>query len=213
MRCLMIKIEKIKNQNFPNIFDFKITNNGQKLNILFGGNGDLYFFVDYKENKIVNFEITKENYFLYSLFEELFNTIINCKVHEIDEFKLNECETIEELNELKKYYDEWNLDEKESYSYQTLVIDNHISYRHDDEYFDEANILYIYKENDKFRLEFILQNKKISHYIDVGIRNSGSRYIPFNQVFMKLYNSLQEYNPNYHQIHIEEYMYQKTLKK
>jgi len=72
---------------------------------------------------------------------------------------------------------------------------------------------YIYKENDKFRLEFILQNKKMSHYIDVRIRNSGSRYIPFNQVFMKLYNSLQEYDSDYHQIHIEEYMYQKTLKK
>lgn len=39
----MIKIEKIENQNFPNIFDFKITNDDQKLNILFGGNGDLYF--------------------------------------------------------------------------------------------------------------------------------------------------------------------------
>lgn len=210
----MIKIEKVENQNFPNIFDFKITNNNKCLYILFGGNGDLYFYVNKKDDiKKINFEITKENYFLYSLFEELFDRIINCKIHEIDEFQIEQCETLEELNELLKYYEKWNLDEKESYSYQTLVIDNHISYRHDDECFEEANILNIYKEDNKFKLEFILQNKKMSHYIDVRIRNSGSRYIPFNQVFMKLYNSLQEYDPNYQQIHIEEYMYQKMLKK
>jgi|GEM_PF-5639394 len=30
---------------------------------------------------------------------------------------------------------------------------------------------------------------------------------------MKMYKKLIEYEPKYHQIHIEEYSYQKTLKK
>lgn len=30
---------------------------------------------------------------------------------------------------------------------------------------------------------------------------------------MNMYNSLSEYDPNYHQIHIEEYLYSKKLQK
>ena len=51
--------------------------------------------------------------------------------------------------------------------------------------------------------------------VSIRFRNSGSRYNPFNIIFMKMFNKLQEYNPEYHQIHIEELEYQKklTLKK
>ena len=50
----------------------------------------------------------------------------------------------------------------------------------------------------------------------VRIRNSGSRYNPYNIAFMGMYQRLKEYNFNYHQIHIEEYLYSKkrrVLKK
>lgn len=48
----------------------------------------------------------------------------------------------------------------------------------------------------------------------IRFRNSGSRYNPFNINFMQMYNSLKEYDPNNHQIHIEEYLYkQNKLKK
>ena len=47
----------------------------------------------------------------------------------------------------------------------------------------------------------------------VRFRNSGSSYDPFNIPFMKFFNKLQEYDPEYHQIHIEEVILQKKLTK
>ena len=47
--------------------------------------------------------------------------------------------------------------------------------------------------------------------ISIRFRNSGSRYDPFNIIFMRMFNKLQEYNPEYHQIHLEELSYQKKL--
>ena len=51
--------------------------------------------------------------------------------------------------------------------------------------------------------------------ICIRFRNSGSTYDPFNIIFMRMFNKLQEYIPEYHQIHIEEMNYSKkrTLKK
>ena len=42
--------------------------------------------------------------------------------------------------------------------------------------------------------------------ITVRFRNSGSRYDPFNIIFMKLYQGLCALDYEYHQIHIEEYL-------
>ncbi len=53
-------------------------------------------------------------------------------------------------------------------------------------------------------------------HIPIRFRNSGSRYSPFNTVFMKMYNDLKEIddiNDYGHQIHIEEYIYTKKLHK
>ena len=54
---------------------------------------------------------------------------------------------------------------------------------------------------------------KSSFNIVVRFRNSGSRYDPFNCVFMRFYQRLQEVDPNYHQVHIEELIYRKKLKR
>lgn len=46
--------------------------------------------------------------------------------------------------------------------------------------------------------------------ISIRFRNSGSRYAPFNRLFMKMFNKLQfldDVNDYGHQIHIEEYLY------
>ena len=47
----------------------------------------------------------------------------------------------------------------------------------------------------------------------VRISNSGSRYGYFNIPFMNMYTKLCEYNPDYHQIHMEEYLYNEKVKK
>ena len=38
----------------------------------------------------------------------------------------------------------------------------------------------------------------------VRLRNSGSRYDPFNILFMNMYYKLCVYEPDYHQVHMEE---------
>ena len=50
----------------------------------------------------------------------------------------------------------------------------------------------------------------------IRFRNSGSRYDPFNIVFMRMFLKLQQVddiNDFGHQIHIEEFLYQKRLLK
>lgn len=210
----MLEIKRYQDER--NTFDYFIKNEENTFRIFFGGNLDLYFCVtrkDYEnDNEIINFEITKENYVLYSLFEQLYNKIISCEIHTIDKFEL-EMYDKDEIIEKENIYKELNKELKDSYAYKNLVRNNVISWRHDDQIYEEANILNIHKEEEKFRLEFILQSKEWSTFIDVRFRNSGSRYNPFNTIFMQLYNKLQEYNPEYHQIHIEEYLYQKKLTK
>ena len=82
---------------------------------------------------------------------------------------------------------------------------------------DIASRLVIEKENEKFKITFIKSKKDyegLFRTYAVRFRNSGSRYKPFNASFMYMYNSLKEYNPEYQQIHMEEYLYnQKVLKK
>jgi len=210
----MLEIKRYQDER--NTFDYFIKNEENTFRIFFGGNLDLYFCVNRKDyendNEIINFEITKENYVLYSLFEQLYDKIISCEIHTIDKFEL-EMYDKDEIIEKEYIYKELNKELKDSYVYKNLVKNNVISWRHDDQIYEEANILNIYKEEEKFRLEFILQSKEWSTFIDVRFRNSGSRYNPFNMVFMQFYNKLQEYDPEYHQIHIEEYLYQKKLTK
>ena len=47
--------------------------------------------------------------------------------------------------------------------------------------------------------------------ISIRFRNSGSLYDPFNMIFMRMFNKLQNYDPEYHQIHFEEINYAKKL--
>lgn len=212
----MLEIIKIQNSNFNDLYDFKIVSKNKTLNIYFGGNLDLYFYVTKNgfipnKDQIIKFDITKENYVLFSAFEKLYNDIINCNVYD-DLDDLDDLD-YEELVCKNDMYNEWNNELKNSHIYDTLVNNGVISYRHDDQIYEEANILNIYKKGEKYCLEFILKNQKISKFIDIRFRNSGSRYVPFNIPFMRLYNNLQSYNPEYHQIHIEELMYQKRLYK
>lgn len=207
----MLEVKKIPNYLDKRQYDFKIIQDNKELNILFAGTGDLCFYVKkinfIDEIQIVNFEITDENYELYSLFDRLYNTIINCDIYKIDEFD-SEFRDPEELEEKQIWYDEWNQELREHPPYN-LIHDGIISWRHDDQIFEEANILNIYKEENKYRLEFILNSKEMSHLIDIRFRNSGSRYQPFNRVFMDLYMSLQFYGTP----QMEEYLSQKKYVK
>ena len=186
-------------------YEFEFTKDNKHLEIFFGGNLDLYMTLGtdknlpYKENITIDFDITKEDYDIYEIFDTLYNDIINGNV--FDEKRLNR-----------------NI--KDNYVYRDLVDkDNNITWISDDGPREVEDKLTISKLKDTYRLTFIRNDKdldvgfKSPYSIVVRFRNSGSWYDPFNVLFMKLFHKLQELDINYHQYHIEEYMYKRKLKR
>ena len=216
--------------------DFHIEKDNQRLEIVFAGNGDLYLILDnnqlevqtYKEHlKHLNspyqekFIITKENYFIYQLFDELIQDIEDSRIYlpttnelelEFDFFGEENKESSEErckrLNEEHKKY----------YRYKLLFEDGIICWHSDEHIFEDADRVKIYRSNDEIILEFSRPPVKEEEYIyritgrtGVRFRNAGSTYEPYNIIFMRMFQKLQDYIPEYHQIHIEELEYQKRL--
>lgn len=94
-----------------------------------------------------------------------------------------------------------------------LYQDDSIYYLSDDFIEEEASSFRVTKEEDLFKITFKKSySKEYFNTFSVRIRNSGCRYGYFNIAFMNLYNNLVEYSKEqYHQIHIEEYLYNKKL--
>lgn len=212
----MISIQKYKNNT--GTYDFYLTNENSILRIFFGGNGDLYFGSNmFKQSIEDEFLITKENIILYNLFDNLYKDFKEAKVYKIDDFELQFYKTKEEIQSKYDEYNEWNNKLKASYMYQKLFYnENSITWISDDSIsFDEnkSNTLKIIKEENKYKLKFTYYEKGFSYVRSIRIRNSRSRYNPFNIVMMNFFNELQKYDPNYHQIHIEEYLYNRSIKK
>jgi len=222
-------MEIIKRKSELGTYDISIKNDNKKLSIIFGGNLDLYFILstdnrekyeDIINSKVDSFIITKENYFIYSVFEELINDIKDSKIFIQNNFD-NELFSNIDFLQNDDYYQRRNEQLKKTWEYINLYDGENITWYSDDELSDIANILKIYKNSDEdIVLEFIRQNIKDKRDINfisnnIRIRNSGSRYNPYNIIFMRLYQKLTKYNVDYHQIHIEEHLYQKKklLKK
>ena len=197
-----MKIDRMKNR-LGNFYDYCLMEGNKELYIFFAGNLDLYFLLSTdkllppNENITLDFDITKENYDLYLIFDKLYNRIINSK-------KTN------------KEDDFWNNTD----SINQLVDDNlNINWISDNGPADLEDKLVISKEEDSYKLTFIRNDKpmdfgfKSNAGIGIRFRNDGSRYNPFNCFFMELYNSLQKINPENHQIRFEELEYDEKVKK
>lgn len=198
------------------------------LKFTFGGNGDLYWTIHCKnESDEKSFVITKENYSVYTLFEQLFSDIENINIFDMGAIPFY-IETEEEKKEYFKNYEKENEYQKKKYrlfnysNYNELYDDNNktITWYSDETAHEVANILKIKKAEEKFIIEFYTQpyingydeDFHSPNHISVRFRNSGSSYDPFNIVFMKMYNKMQELddiNDIGHQMHIEEYLYSK----
>ena len=203
----MIKLDKKKDTNG---YDrFKIITDDGIFGIMFGGNLDLYWYYWPKENIIdwplfKTFTITKENYFLYQKVNELYENIKEQKPYKKIEPLLLVEQDLKNSNELKK----------RDYAYEKLFQDGIIKWYSDDAPLEEASRLEINRLEESYTITFY-QGKEEYNFptFSVRFRNSGSRYKPYNFAFMNMYNNLGEYDPNYHQIHIEEYLYSKKLQK
>lgn len=179
----MIKV--IRNRIDDNSwFNYILKDNEKEVDIIYMDNGDLYFCSNgYGNSQEAEFVITKENMTIYSLFNELFNEFKNTKI-----FKSND--------------------------YHDLFKDNTITWISDESVSDDINsadALRIIKGNDYYKLKFTYYEDEYPFIRSIRIRNSRSRYFPFNSIMMNFFIKLQDYNPDYHQIHIEEYLSYKKL--
>lgn len=204
----MVEIKKTK--DVEGYDRFKITTENGSFDIMFGGNLDLYWYYwpeeNYKDWPLAKtFTISKENYFIYQKLDELYKNIKEQKPYQSkDENSSIVFDSSKLINDSPK----------SQYSYKNLFQNDIIKWYSDDAPLEEASMLEIKSQEDKYIITFH-QGKEDFGFPTYAIRfrNSGSRYEPYNFAFMNMYNSLSEYNPNYHQIHIEEYLYNKKLQK
>lgn len=192
-----------KRKNSMDSYDFELKKDNKVLNISFGGTLDLYMSLsdgrklDDSKDTEISIDITKEDYEVFSCLNTLYmDTISGNILGEYDK----DSSTID-----RNFLEQYN-----------LLVDNNKNIRwisDDDEPETEDSMQLSHIDNDTYRLTFKrnAKSKEVgfkSHLsINVRFRNSGSRYAPFNCIFMRFYNTLQEIDPDYHQIHIEEYQY------
>lgn len=202
-----MNIRKIRNNEES--YDFELEKGEKVLNIYFGGTLDLYMSLsDGKKllpgkSRSITYDITKEDYEIFTLFESLYEEVIIGDVFG------------------SKDRNNFTIDERLLEQYKSLVDDDkNICWISDDDSQEVEDRVIISKvDEDTYRLTFKRNDKqkesgfKNPFGISVRFRNSGSAYYPFNCIFMRLFNRLQEIDPEYHQIHIEEYQYQKKKKQ
>ena len=201
-----MKLTKEKNE-----FGTQINLKGEDSNLLisFGGTGDLYWTIKSNDVEKQNtISITKENFGLYKLFDQLYEDIKNINLYEDREVD----------DEIYRVYNHSNYNEL--FNGETKTI----TWYSDETAHKVANYVTIKKEDESFNISFHTQqdidgyeeDSKSDFYIAIRFRNSGSSYYPFNVVFMEMYNKLvdlEDTNEYGHQIHMEEYLYEKDKAK
>lgn len=203
----MLKVEKIK---YEKGYVFKIITNEGVFSIYFGGNLDLYFNYECKGSildapDIKEFTLTKENYFLYMLFHNLYEDIKNCKVYD----ETQENELFDDFN-IKNFNE--NIKMKEQSNSKRLFQKDRVEFHSDDYTYEETSILFIEEKEEKIIITFIKgKTDVLSATFAIRICNNGSRHYPFNVLFMNLYHELVNYEPDNHQMHLEECLYQMKL--
>lgn len=212
--------------------DIELIDGNKSLTIMFGGTGDLYWIIKNKgalkgkEYNYDNFVITKENYPLYSTFKKLITDIKEINIYDNPDFP----PYIETEEEKEEYLYEQELDKKRykmfnmsNYNNLYNQKENKITWVSDETGFEVANKVQISNLDDKILIEFCTQpyiegyerEDNLAGIMGIRFRNSGSRYEPFNYVFMRMYQELQQLDDvkdECHQIHIEEYLFSKKKK-
>ena len=231
-------MEVIKSRSEVGTYDISIKESETKsLALVWGGNGDLYWLLDNLEDIDVkddpmydSFNITKENYALYSLFEELYDDLMQGRIYlpeqhmntNVEDLTEEEKEEVERFNAYEiEHAALENEDIKQSRRYQLLTADNVVTWYSDEEQRSHAEIVRISKQEDSILLEFIRQTKKddqgqtrLPGYYSIRFRTSGSTYTPCDLVFTRHFLKMQEYDFDApQQIHIEELLYAQKQKQ
>lgn len=163
------------------------------MRISYERNLDLYWdfipnckFLESKEEYTLS--ITKLDYYFYNLIDKLFFRIENDYVYNTNE----------------KEKSDWILFRKNE-----LLKDNKIIWISDDAPENTASSLTIEKCNGKYLITFKKgHDQSLFSTFAVRISNSGSRYVPYNSIFMQMFKDLTRYDG---QITIDEYISVKKL--
>lgn len=189
-------VEFKDNNFFSRVKDIFIRNDKKTLKIFYGANGDLYFDIFGSHNKAENgrytatFSIDQDEK-IYQYFEQLINSILDCKVFDISEIELELCDFDDDFTDKANSVQKLNENLKMKQAYKKLVHNNTIIWHSDNIYDDSANTLQIERNFDKIKLTFIDNPNDPSFGFGIRICNSGSKYDPFNICFMNLFIQLQ----------------------
>ena len=200
---MLVKKEKNSNDCY-NIS--LVSDEGKVLQMAFGGNLDLYWEVyDSKSDSIlprIDFLVTKENFYVWNLFDQLYNGVSNYW----DNIRGSQLTDNHEFTECLRRGEERNP--------QRLFKDGVIEWHHDGHPYDEANVMRLSKDGDNYVVEMEFNNKNyVMDGNSVRFSNSGSRYQPYNNMFMAMFNELQSCPEDCHQIHMEEVFYEQDKPK
>lgn len=195
-----MEVRKVLNEFSEEYNNIILRQDNKELVILFAGNLDLYMGIYTGQNiglrnMSIDFYITKEDYEIYCIFDNLYKEIIEGHPFGFD--------------------DDSGIDYKNYGEYKALVDgDNNITWISDEGPDNSADKLVMSKINeDEYKLTFVRNEIEEEFYfkcvdgIAVRFRNHGSRYKPFNASFMEMYHRMQDIDENYHQIHMEEFVY------
>ena len=195
----MLELSKTKNSHGYDCYEI-ITNEGS-IYISFENNMDLYWTYVCQGNILKHSDskelyITKENYEIYNFFDALYNSVVHYSVYE------------ENKNFFSSEYIPWAVNENNP---EALVSNGIITWHSDDYVYEKASKFSVEKMDDEYKITFTKSKMDNDDGLfvtfSVRISNSGSRYNPFNILFMKMYLNLKNYDPNYRQIHMEEVLY------
>ena len=158
------------------------------MEMLLASSYDLHFkFYSIGESK--SFEITKEDYFIYEKFSNLYEKIKNNEVYDLGALDLKDINSKEELEYQKELLKDLNERSKKKGHYDELFHDDIITVKTDNS--DTNNDYFtLEKEEDKFTFTFNNNSSVIK------ICNGDSYYRPYNILFMECFNELMKYDKN-----------------
>ncbi|MBQ3435786.1 MAG: hypothetical protein IJH13_02055 [Bacilli bacterium] len=165
-------------------YSYTIIDNNKSLNIFFDKYLNPYFTCKNleKEDKYILFHITEEDYSIYTIFDNLYR---NLTKEVVDEKKKRKCKN--------KRHGKAIVFESDNDIFSSI-----------NEKEQQSNSLIIAKEETDIIMQFNYKNN-INNTIRVD--NSKNQYNHFKEAFIEFYDDLQNYDPEYHQMHIKEYKY------
>lgn len=191
----MINITKEKNRGMRDVINFQFENG----NFYISFEKDLNLYFSYLANNVddgykYSFVIGKDSAFVYSCFDELYDSIMNERPFR---YSVNLANT-EYIYPLSKCAVEL--------VHEMGIIDLHS----EEAPYDKANVLQITKDDEEnYVLTFIKGEHLKNNPYSVCLRNSDSGYDPYNAAFMIMYNKLRNHDYD----HVEEKGFSRTRKR